>query len=115
MKNIFCICVLAAAFYTHALAKSKEVEIPRTAYKDLYKYYVVEESKKNTNMQLIYKRVGQTSFDYGIVEINCAGKVLRLLGTTTKSVRDISTANPGPWSKAAIGSIEADMIAYTCR
>lgn len=115
MKRTLLACSLLCAIQAFAASATKEVEIPRSAYKDMYKYYVLEESKKANNFQMTYKRVGQTSFDYGIVEINCAGKVIRLLGAATKSARDISTANPGQWIKPAIGSIESDMIAYVCR
>ncbi len=112
------LCLMMTVFFllnAYAAPKTKEVEVPRTAYQDIYKYYVLEESKKATNFQVIYKRVGASSFDYGIVEINCAGKVIRLLGKSVKSVRDINTDNPSPWIAPPLRTIESDMIAYVCR
>jgi hypothetical protein len=98
-----------------AYGASKEVEIPRTSYKNLYKFYVVEESKKNTNFVLSYKRLGYDTILFGKVEVNCPSKVIRSLGTSIKSVKDINTENPTQWVKPTIGTIESDMISYLCR
>jgi len=114
-KNYFIvITLLCFSLIAHAASK-KEIEIPRTVQKDLYKYYILEESKKATIFQVTYKRVGISSFDYGKVEINCPSKVIRLLGKSVKSVQDINTANPGQWVKPTLNTIEADMITYVCR
>ncbi len=115
-KKFFLVC--CASFLTgnvYGASKTQEVEIPRTAKKDIYRYFVIEETKKATIFQVTYKRVGQTAFDYGKVEINCPSKVIRLLGTSVKSVRDITVTSPGQWVKPALGTIEADMITYVCR
>ncbi|MCD8543492.1 MAG: hypothetical protein LRY52_01120 [Sulfurospirillum cavolei] len=108
------ITTLFLSISVHAASK-KEIEIPRTVQKDIYKYYVLEENKKATIFQVTYKRVGTNSFDYGKVEINCPSKVIRLLGKSVKSVQDISTSTPGQWVKPAISTIESDMITYVCR
>ena len=113
MKHIF--LMLSLVFFSLSVsAKTKEVEVPRSAYQDTYKYYVVEESKSTTNMRLTYKRVGATAFDYGIIEANCPSKVMRLLGTGL-NVKGISTANPSQWVQPRIGTIEYDMMSYVCR
>ncbi len=112
------LCLMTAVLFLavgYAAPRTKDVEVPRTAYQDIYKYYILEETKKATNFQVVYKRVGASSFDYGIVEINCAGKVIRLLGKSTKSVRAVNTDNPSPWIAPPLRTIEADIIAYVCR
>lgn len=108
------LCLLLT-LHAYAASKTKEIEIPRTAYKDQYKYYVLEESKKNTLFTLTYKRVGFDNFSFGKVEVNCPSRVIRSLGTSVTSVKSINTANPSQWSQARIGAIESDMIAYICR
>lgn len=110
---LFCALFLAANAY--GASKIKEVEIPRSVYKDIYKYYVVEESKKNTNFILTYKRLSYDTMLYGKVEINCPSKVIRSLGTSIKSVKAINSDTPTQWAQARIGSIESDMITYVCR
>lgn len=114
-KRFFLLCcALVLAGNVYGASKTKEVEIPRTAYKDIYKYYVIEESKKNTNFILTYKRLSYDTTLYGKVEINCPSKVIRSLGTSIKSVKTISDS-PTQWAQAKIGTIESDMITYVCR
>ncbi len=115
-KRFFLLCcTLILAGNAYGVSKTKEVEIPRTAYKDIYKYYVVEESKKNTTFILTYKRVSYSAILYGKVEINCPSRVIRSLGTSVKSPRAIMSENPTQWMQAPIGTIESDMITYVCR
>ena len=115
-KRFFLLCcALVLAGNVYGASKTKEVEIPRTAYKDIYKYYVIEESKKNTNFILTYKRLSYDTILYGKVEINCPSKVIRSLGTSVKSPKAIDSENPTQWIQATIGTIESDMITYVCR
>ena len=107
------ICLLSITAL-QAASKSNEVEFPRTAYQDNYKYYVLEEKKQNTTFVVTYKRAGFDSFVFGKVEINCPSRVIRSLGTSINSVKAIPM-EPTPWIQPTIGTIEFDMISYVCR
>ncbi len=107
--------LLLALSANAATKKSQETEIPRTAYKDIYKYYILEASKNATIYQVTYKRLGYDTILYGKVEINCPSKYIRSMGTSVKSVKEINTANPTQWTRPTIGSIELDLITYVCR
>jgi len=98
-----------------ATSQTQETEIPRTAYKDIYKYYILETNKNATIYQVTYKRLGYDTILYGKVEVNCPSKYIRSMGTSVRSVKDISTDNPTPWTRPTIGSIELDLITYVCR
>ena len=114
MKHFLAIASVSLFISSCAYAKTTDIEIPRTMSGDIYKYYVVGEGKDATNAQLIYKRVGASSFDFGKVEVNCASRMIRLIGTSVRSPRDI-IPNPTDWIRPAISTIQSDMINYMCR
>ena len=115
IRKLYYLIGCALLITASAYGASKEVEIPRTSYKNLYKFYVVAESKQNTNFLLTYKRLGYDTILYGIVEANCPSRVIRSLGTSVDSVRTINTSNPTQWIKPTFGTIELDMMTYFCR
>lgn len=96
-------------------ANKSEVEVPRTVQKDIYKYYIIEESKKTTLFNVTLKRLSYDTTLYIKVEVNCPSRVIRELGNSIKSAKAISTDTPKPWVKPVIGSIQSDIITYVCR
>jgi len=113
MKYLFFLTILALT-HLFAAQKTNEIEFPRSAYQDRYKYYILEEKKQNTTFVVTYKRAGFDSFLFGKAEINCPSRVIRSLGTSTASVKNIPL-QPSGWVQPTIGTIEFDMVSYVCR
>jgi len=114
-KILVSLASLLMVLSANAATRAQETEIPRTAYKDIYKYYILEVTRNATIYQVTYKRLGYDTILYGKVEINCPSKYIRSMGTNVRSVKDINTANPTQWTRPTIGSIELDLITYVCR
>ena len=106
---------LSLGLSAYAATITQEVEIPRTTLKDVYKYYVLEETKKNTTFIVTYKRLSSNTILYGKAEINCPSKVIRSLGQNVNSAKSIDVSNPTAWQKPTLGTIEFDMVTYVCR
>jgi len=99
---------------TYGFSKSQEVEIPRTAYKDIYKYYVLEEGRQATISTITLRRQSFDTIVYIKAEVNCPSRYIRQVGSSTRSVRDIQN-NPTQWYQPTIGTAEFDIITYLCR
>lgn len=109
---LFCLSVLA--FQAYGASKSQEIEIPRSAYKDIYKYYVLEEGKQATLNYIVLRRQSFDTIVYFKAEINCPSRYMRLVGSSTQSARAI-VANPTQWVQPTIGTAEWDIVNFACR
>lgn len=94
-------------------ASSKEVEIPRSAYKDIYKYYAIEVSEKAKIYTLTYKRLSHNTMSFGRLELHCALRQVREMGQSNLSVKHIQN-NPQAWYAPRIGTFQSDALAYLC-
>lgn len=113
MIRIFVSLIIALS--TYAVSKSQDIEIPRTAYKDIYKYYLLETGKQAT---VNYATLRRQSFDtilYIKVEMNCPSRYFRQVGYSTQSAKNIPANNLTEWYPPTIGTIESDIVAYICR
>ena len=107
-------CGIVLALSTSSIGKSQEIEIPRTAYKDIYKYYVLEEGKQATLNYIIVRRQSFDSIAYFKLDVNCPSRYIRQVGSSTRSVSDIR-ATPSQWVQPTIGTAEWDIVTYVCR
>ncbi|WP_263832114.1 hypothetical protein [Sulfurospirillum oryzae] len=114
-KKFLLICGFMVLLNTYAMSKSQEIEIPRIAYKDIYKYYVLEEGKQATTNYIILRRQSFDTILYIKAEVNCPSRYIRQLGTSTRSAREIQPANPSQWYQPTMGTVELDIINYVCR
>ena len=106
---------LMVALSAYAAPKSQEIEIPRTVYKDIYKYYLLETGKQAT---VNYATLRRQSFDtilYIKVEINCPSRYFRQIGYSTRSAKDIPANGTTEWYQPTISTIESDIVTYVCR
>lgn len=94
-------------------ASAKEVEIPRSAYKDIYKYYVIEITPKANVRSLTYKRLSYDTMVFGRLELDCAKRCVREVGQSSLSAKHIQN-NPQAWYTPRIGTFQADALAYLC-
>jgi hypothetical protein len=113
-KKLAFICGAVLSISTYGISKSQEIEIPRTAYKDIYKYYVLEEGKQATNSTITLRRQSFDTIVYIKAEINCPSRYIRQIGSSTRSAREIQN-NPTQWYQPTIGTVELDIITYVCR
>ncbi|MDD3343471.1 MAG: hypothetical protein PHR87_07855 [Sulfurospirillaceae bacterium] len=100
------------SFFVLTSLVAQEVEIPRTAYQDIYKYYVLEVSKKANTQEITYRRQSHDAILFGKSEINCQQHAIRLLGTGASSKTISST--PSQWFRPPIRAVESDMINFVC-
>lgn len=114
-KKLAMICGAILALNTYGLGKSQEIEIPRTAYKDIYKYYVLEEGKQATISSITLRRQSFDSIVYIKAEVNCPSRYIRQVGSSTRSAKEIRATAPTQWIQPTIGTAEWDIVAYTCR
>ena len=102
------------ALNTYGVSKSQEIEIPRTAYKDIYKYYVLEEGRQATLSTIILRRQSFDTIVYIKAEVNCPSRYIRQVGSSTRSARDIQGTQT-QWYQPTIGTAEFDIVTYVCR
>lgn len=114
VKKLAMICGTVLALNTYSLGKSQEIEIPRTAYKDIYKYYVLEEGRQATISSITLRRQSFDTIVYIKAEVNCPSRYIRQVGSSTRSAREIQS-NPTQWYQPTIGTVELDIITYLCR
>lgn len=114
-KKFIILCCSILALNTYSISKSQEIEIPRTAYKDIYKYYVLEEGKQATLNYIILRRQSFDTIVYIKAEVNCPSRYIRTVGTSTRSAKEIRVTAPTQWTQPTIGTAEWDIVAYTCR
>lgn len=114
-KKIVIICGALLALNTYSVGKSQEIEIPRTAYQDIYKYYVLEEGKQATVNFITLRRQSFDTIVYIRAEVNCPSRYIRQIGSSTRSARNIQADNPSQWYQPTIGTVELDIITYVCR
>ncbi|WP_041956403.1 hypothetical protein [Sulfurospirillum arsenophilum] len=114
VKKLAIICGAVLALNTYSLGKSQEIEIPRTAYKDIYKYYVLEEGRQATISSITLRRQSFDTIVYIKAEVNCPSRYIRQVGSSTRSAREIQN-NPTQWYQPTIGTVELDIITYLCR
>lgn len=100
---------------TLSYGRNSEIEVPRTALKDQFKYYILSDTKQATLHQVSLKRLSYDTILYIKVEINCPSRVIRELGYNVNSLKAISTNKPSQWYQPTIGSAQADIITYVCR
>jgi len=113
-KTIF-MCSALLALSTYGISKPQEIEIPRTAYKDIYKYYVLEEGKQATLNYITLRRQSFDTIVYIKAEVNCPSRYIRQLGSSTRSAKEIRATAPTQWILPTIGTAEWDIVAYSCR
>jgi hypothetical protein len=107
---LFCVSALFGAF------ESREVEVPRTAYKtDHFKYYITETAKKSNTYIVSIKRVSSSAITFFKAQINCSSKVFKSLGSSSKSASAINPNYSSPWFKPVLGSIEKDIMTQVCK
>ena len=113
----YCVVLIPFLFMLNAYSagRNSEVEVPRTAYKDPYKYYILSDTKQATIHQVSLKRLSYDTILYIKVEINCPSRVLREMGHNINSLKAIITNAPTQWYQPTIGSAQADIITYVCR
>lgn len=111
----FFILLMGASFYLYGATPSGEVEIPRTAYKDIYKYYLLEKSKKSSHLEVTYKRSSVDSILYGKIEINCTIHQVHETGQSLLSVKKIPYTPTNKWYTPRISSFQADIMNFVCR
>ena len=114
-KRFFFVCGVLFAFSTYGISKTQEVEVPRTVYKDTYKYYVIEEGKQATLNYITLRRQSFDSILYIKAEVNCPSRYIRQVGSSTRSVKEIRATQPTQWLQPTIGMAEWDIVSYVCR
>lgn len=116
MLRNFLAAIFSVVFVMNAnAAKPQENEVPRTVYKDIYKYYILEANKNATNFEVTYKRASFDSISYGKVQVNCAARYIKEVGASVRSPKEIAANPNAQWYQPAIGTIQFDMINYVCR
>ncbi|AFL67678.1 hypothetical protein [Sulfurospirillum barnesii] len=113
--SFLALSALFLALNTYGAGRNNEVEVPRTAYKDPFKYYILSNTKQATIQQVTIKRLSYDTILYIKVEINCASRILREMGHNINSAKAISTNAPTQWYQPTIGSAQADIVTYICR
>lgn len=113
MIRIFLSLIIALSAYS--AQKSQDIEIPRTAYKDIYKYYLLEAGKQATVNYVVLRRQSFDTILYIKAEINCPSRYFRQIGYNARSPRDIPANSLTEWYKPTIGTIESDIVTYVCR
>ncbi len=115
-REKFLVCVsMVFILVTLSYGRNSEIEVPRTALKDQFKYYILSDTKQATLHQVSLKRLSYDTILYIKVEINCPSRVIRELGYNVNSLKAISTNKPSQWYQPTIGSAQADIITYVCR
>ena len=109
MLSAFC-----ALSLLYALTPISEVEIPRTAYKSPYKFYLLEKTKKINTYEATYKCIGSDSLWFGKLEINCELRLVREVGESLASVKKITNNPSRAWYMPVITSFQADMMHFVC-
>lgn len=114
-QKFFGFIAVISILATLSYAKSSEVEVPRTALKDQFKYYILSDTKQATVHQVSLKRLSYDTILYIKVEINCPSRMIREMGYNVNSLKAISTNKPSQWYQPTIGSAQADIITFVCR
>ena len=107
--------VMGASFYLYGATPSNEMEIPRTAYKDIYKYSLLEKTKKVSHFEATYERSSFDSILYGKIEINCTVRQVHEIGQSTLSAKKIPYTPTNKWYTPRITSFQADIMNFVCR
>ncbi len=106
---------LVLGFYiTFLPALMSMIEITRTAYKDPYKYYFLEKTKKLDYSEVAYKCLGPDTLWFGKIEINCANSLVRDVGQSPISVKKIVYTTSEPWYTPRVSSFQADIMNFIC-
>lgn len=113
MMRIFLSLMIALSAYS--APKSQDIEIPRTAYKDIYKYYLLEVGKQATVHSVVLRRQSFDTILYIKVEINCPSRYFRQIGYSTRSAKEIPANSTTEWYQPTISTIESDIVTYICR
>ncbi len=111
----YCIAWMSGTLFLYAATPSSEVEIPRTAYKDIYKYFLLEKTKKTSHFEITYKRSNFDSIVYAKMEINCALRQVHEIGQSALSVKKIPYTPTNTWFTPRITSFQADLMNFVCR
>ena len=93
---------------------SSDIEVPRSVYKDRYKYYIEERAHQGMLHFVTLKRISADSMLFVKTEIDCTSRIIREMGHSVSSTKKINTSPPPQWYKPKIISIEADLINYVC-
>ena len=114
-KKIAVICGALVVLSTYSVSKSQDIEIPRTAYQDIYKYYVLEEGRQATSSYITLRRQSFDTIVYIKAQVNCPSRYIRQIGSSTRSPKNIQPDDTQQWYLPTFGTIESDIITYVCR
>ena len=99
----------------YGASSPKEILIPQTSYDSLTKYNMLEVEKKDANYLIVFEKITSNALLLIRAEINCSTRSIRTLGSSPRSLKDISYT-PSAWvNQPRIGTIQFDLITYVCK
>ena len=104
----------ALIFASAAIAKQAEVPIPRSMPGDKGKYSLISKKKTGNVIQVVHKRVGVSTIDYTLTEVNCKTGLMRVLGESDESPNSIRK-KPTKWFELVPGSSKSDLARFVCK
>lgn len=112
-KTLLALSVLLTVLSSSAYAEQK---IERSRSGDKGKYFLVE--KKNVGdkqYKVITKRIGVDSVGYTLMIINCKNKMIKELGYSEESSKNIKEDNEAKWCDVVNGSSKYDTVNFVCK
>lgn len=91
-----------------------ETPIPRSVAGDKGQYFLLDKKTSGNIVRALHKRVGVSEIGYTLTETNCNTMLMRTLGYSEVSAKDIKI-QPSKWFELVPGSSKSDLANFVCR